>query len=235
MPKIKCLLEKLNISWDKIKFMPVEHHLAHASSAYHLSGFKKKCAILGIDGKGEYATTFFGYGENGKIHKIKEFYDPDSLGGMYGIFTQYLGFEMLDGEYKVMGMAPYGNPEKYDFSKLIDYDESSFTVNTQYLNTVGLRRYKDKSGKGYYFSPKLVKWLGPRRKDDNIDDPYVDYAAAMQNLFEKVSLKLIDHYLGDIIKQTGKLCFAGGGALNVKLNQKFIDTTNNLYYEKYFI
>ena len=220
--KVKALLKKLNISWDKIKFIPVEHHLAHASSAYHLSGFKEKCAILGIDGKGEYATTFFGYGENGKIHKIKEFYDPDSLGGMYGAFTQYLGFEMLDGEYKVMGMAPYGDPEKYDFSKLIDYDEKSFTVNTQYLNTVGLRRYKDKTGKGYYFSPKLVKWLGPRRKGDDIDDPYVDYAAAMQHLFEKVSLKLIDHYLGDIIKQTGKLCFAGGGALNVKLNQKII-------------
>jgi carbamoyltransferase len=75
-----------------------------------LLGFKEKTAILGIDGKGEYATTFFGYGENGKIHKIKEFYDPDSLGGLYGAVTEYLGFEMLDGEYKVMGMAPYGDP-----------------------------------------------------------------------------------------------------------------------------
>ncbi len=221
--RVKSLLEKLNISWDKIKFVPVEHHLAHASSAYHLSGFKEKCAILGIDGKGEYATTFFGYGENGKIHKIKEFFDPDSLGGMYGAFTQYLGFEMLDGEYKVMGMAPYGDPDKFDLSKLLDYDEKSFTVNTKYLNTVGLRRYKDKDGKGYYFSPKLVEWLGPRRIGDDIDDPYVDYAAAMQHMFEKVSLKLIDHYLGDILKETGKLCFAGGGALNVKLNQRIID------------
>ncbi len=76
--------------------------------------------------------------------------------------------------------------------------------------------------KNQQHSVKLVKWLGPRRKGDDIDDPYVDYAAAMQHLFEKVSLKLIDHYLGDIIKQTGKLCFAGGGALNVKLNQKII-------------
>jgi carbamoyltransferase len=80
------------------------------ASAYHCSGFKEKTAILGIDGKGEYATTFFGYGENGRIHKIKEFYDPDSLGGLYGALTEYLGFEMLDGEYKVMGMAPYGDP-----------------------------------------------------------------------------------------------------------------------------
>jgi len=220
--RVKDLLKKLNISWDKIKFVPVEHHLAHASSAYHLSGFKEKCAILGIDGKGEYATTFFGYGENGKIHKIKEFFDPDSLGGMYGAFTQYLGFEMLDGEYKVMGMAPYGDPNKHDFSKMIDYTKSTFKVNTKLLNTVGLRRYKDAKGKGYYFSPKLIDWLGPPRIGDDIDDPYVDYAAAMQNLFEKVSLGLIDHYLGDILKETGKLCFAGGGALNVKLNQRII-------------
>jgi carbamoyltransferase len=76
---------------------------------------QEKTAILGIDGKGEYATTFFGYGENGKIHKIKEFYDPDSLGGLYGAITEYLGFEMLDGEYKVMGMAPYGDPTQIRF------------------------------------------------------------------------------------------------------------------------
>ena len=97
------MLEQLGVDTQKVRFMPVEHHLAHASSAYHLSGFTEKTAILGIDGKGEYATTFFGYGENGRIHKIKEFYDPDSLGGMYGALTQYLGFEMLDGEFKVMG------------------------------------------------------------------------------------------------------------------------------------
>ena len=105
------LLDDLGIGSKRVQFVPVEHHLAHASSAYHLSGFKEKCAIIGIDGKGEYATTFFGYGENGKIHKIKEFYDPDSLGGMYGAITEFLGFEMLDGEFKVMGMAPYGNHE----------------------------------------------------------------------------------------------------------------------------
>jgi predicted NodU family carbamoyl transferase len=66
----------------KTDIVPVEHHLAHAASAYHCAGFKEKTAILGIDGKGEYATPFFGYGENGRIHKLKEFYDPDSLGGL---------------------------------------------------------------------------------------------------------------------------------------------------------
>ncbi len=120
--RIFDLLGQLGIDRDKIEFEPVEHHLAHASSAYHLSGIEGKVAIMGVDGKGEYATTFFGYGENGVIHKIKEFYDPDSLGGLYGAMTEYLGFEMLDGEYKVMGMAPYGDPTKYDFSRLIDFN-----------------------------------------------------------------------------------------------------------------
>ena len=162
------LMDDLGMDRSCTKLVPVGHHLTHASSAYHLSGFDGKCAIIGIDGKGEYATTFFGYGENGQIHKIKEFYDPDSLGGLYAAMTEYLGFEMLDGEFKVMGMAPYGDPEKYDLSRLIDYSPSDFHVNTQYTNVVGLRRYKQ-NGKGYFFSPKLIDWLGPKREGDEID------------------------------------------------------------------
>ncbi len=220
--KVQELVARLGIDWDKIEFDAVEHHIAHASSAYHLSGFEEKTAILGIDGKGEYATTFFGYGENGKIHKIKEFYDPDSLGQLYASVTEYLGFEMLDGEYKVMGMAPYGDPDLYDLSRLIEFDGKNIKVNTQMVNTVGLRRYKE-GRKGFYFSQKLIDWLGPRRKGDIADDPYIHYAAAMQKMFEDISLKLIEHYLGDILRETGKLVFAGGGALNVKLNQKILD------------
>ena len=216
------LLDDLGIGSRRVKFVPVEHHIAHASSAYHLSGFKEKCAIIGIDGKGEYATTFFGYGENGKIHKIKEFYDPDSLGGMYGALTEYLGFEMLDGEFKVMGMAPYGDPERFDFSRLLSCDGENLNVNTRLVNCLGLRRYKEK-GKGYYFSKKLIDWLGPKRQGDEIDDPYIDYAASIQQLLETTALSLIDYYLGDIIIETGKVCFAGGVALNVKLNQRIID------------
>lgn len=220
--RVRNLLDQLGIDWNRIRFDAVEHHVAHASSAYHLSGFTEKTAILGIDGKGEYATTFFGYGENGRIHKIKEFYDPDSLGQLYASITEYLGFEILDGEYKVMGMAPYGNPDLYDLSPLIEFDGKNIKVNTKLANTVGLRRYKE-GHKGFYFSQKLVDWLGPRRKGDFADDPYVHYAASIQKIFEEISLGLIDHYLGDILKETGKLVFAGGGALNVKLNQKIID------------
>ncbi|NJD35714.1 MAG: carbamoyltransferase [Betaproteobacteria bacterium] len=219
--RIEWCLVQLGFDLKKTEIVPVEHHLAHASSAYHCSGFQEKTAILGIDGKGEYATTFFGYGENGRIHKIKEFFDPDSLGGLYGAITEYLGFEMLDGEYKVMGMAPYGDPARYDFSRLAKFENGELTINTDYANVIGLRRYKDK-GKGYYFSPKLIDWLGPKRAGDIADDPYNHYAASMQKLFEDLSLKMIDYYLGEILRDTGRLAFAGGGALNVKLNQKII-------------
>lgn len=215
------LLDDLGIDSKRVKFVPVEHHLAHASSAYHLSGFQEKTAIIGIDGKGEYATTFFGYGENGKIHKIKEFFDPDSLGGVYGAMTEYLGFEMLDGEFKVMGMAPYGDPNRFDFSRLIHCENGEFKVNTKLVNTVGFRRYKN-DGKGYFFSPELIEWLGPMREGDEKDEPYIDYAASIQALLEKCALHLIDYYLGDIIRETGKVAYAGGVALNVKLNQRII-------------
>jgi len=218
------LLQKLGIDLNKARFMPVEHHLAHASSAYHLSDFNDtgKTAILGIDGKGEYATTFFGYGENGKIIKLKEFYDPDSLGGLYGAITEYLGFEMLDGEFKVMGMAPYGNPNRYDLSPLLQCSGGDLKINTKLVNTVGLRRYKGPE-KAYYFSPKLIEWLGNPRVGDDIDEPYIHYAASVQKLLEETVLQLVDFYLGDIIRQTGRLCFAGGVALNVKLNQRLLE------------
>ena len=218
---VRSMLEGLGFKSGKFQLEPVEHHLAHASSCYHLSGFSEKTAIMGIDGKGEYATTFFGYGENGKIHKLKEFYDPDSLGGLYGAITEYLGFEMLDGEYKVMGMAPYGDALKYDFSRLASFEAGELRVDTRLANVVGLRRYKE-GGKGFYFSQRLVDWLGPRRVGDVADEPYIHYAAAMQALFEKISLQMMDYYLGDIIRETGLLAFSGGGALNVKLNQKII-------------
>ncbi len=219
--RIEACLAQLGFDLNKTGIVPVEHHLAHASSAYHCSGFKEKTAILGIDGKGEYATTFFGYGENGRIHKIKEFFDPDSLGGLYGAITEYLGFEMLDGEYKVMGMAPYGDATRYDFSRLAKFEDGELVINTDYANVIGLRRYKE-DGKGYYFSPKLIEWLGPKRAGDIADDPYIHYAASMQKLFEDLSLQMMDYYLGDILRETGRLAFAGGGALNVKLNQKII-------------
>ena len=223
----KSLKLMADLGLTNAKFVPVEHHLAHASSAYHLSGFKEKTAIVGIDGKGEYATTFFGYGEHGKIHKIKEFYDPDSLGGVYGAITEFLGFDMLDGEFKVMGMAPYGDAKKYDLSSLVKFENGELIVNTKLVNVVGLRRHKEKGldgkSRGHYFSPKLIEMLGPKRQGDEIDDPYIHYAASIQALLEEISLQMIEYYLGDIIRETGKIAMAGGVALNVKLNQRIIN------------
>ncbi len=219
MHEVKKLLDELKIPWHKVRFVPVQHQLAHASSAYHMSGFAEKTAILTIDMKGEYASMFLGYGENGHIHRIKEFYDPDSLSGMFGAITDYLGFDMLDGDAKVMGMATYGDPDKYDLSPLVQCDGKHFKVNTKLISTVGLRRYKDKS-RGHFFSNKLVELLGPRRAGELFQDPYVHYAASIQKLYEEAASALVVYYLGAILKETGKLAFAGTGALNVKLNQR---------------
>src|SRR5436190_8569809 len=213
-------LERLGIDPQKIKFVPVEHHLAHASSAYHLSGYRD-AAILSVDGVGEYCTTWFGVGEGGNIRCLKQFYSPDSLGGLYGAITEYLGFEMLDGEFKVMGMAPYGNADQIDVTNLLKWSERDFRVNTSLVNCIGWRRYK-RDGKGTYFSPKLVGMWGPAREGDEIDEPYVHIAAAVQRQLEQVLLALTQHYLGEHIARTKRLCYAGGVALNVKVNQRLI-------------
>lgn len=219
--QVREMLTELAIPWEKIRFVPVEHQLAHASSAYHLSGFSEKTAILGIDMKGEYATTFFGYGENGKIHKIKEFYEPDSLSAMYASVCDFLGYDMLDGESKVMGIATHGNPDKYDLSALADFSGKDFRINTKLIATVGMRRYKHKSV-GHFFSPALIEKLGPRRAGDVFNDPYVHYAASIQALYEKIAIGLTAHYLSDVIKESGRLVVAGTGAFNVKLNQRLL-------------
>lgn len=219
-------LERLGIDPRAIRFVPVPHHLAHASSAYHLSGYRD-AAILSVDGVGEYCTTWFGYGEAGEIRTLKEFYAPDSLGGCYGAITEYLGFEMLDGEFKVMGMAPYGDPRRVDASPLIRWNERGFRVNTRLVNCVGWRRYKrplrgGSEGIGTFFSPKLVELWGPPRDGDDIDEPYVHIAAAVQKQLEDILLALTRHYLGEHIARTRRLCYAGGVALNVKANQRLI-------------
>ncbi len=220
--QVFAMLERVGIDPRKIKFVPVEHHLAHASSAYHLSGYKD-AAIMSIDGVGEYCTTWFGHGIGGDIQPIKEFYAPDSLGGFYGAVTEFLGFEMLDGEFKVMGMAPYGDATKFDLRDLVLWDKTGFTINTQLVNCIGTRRYK-RDGKGTYFSKKLIDKWGPPRAGDEIDEPYVHIAAAVQKLLEEIVLELTKFYLGDHIAKTKRLCYAGGVALNVKCNQRIIQT-----------
>lgn len=216
---LKKLLEQLQIPWQQIKLVPVQHQLAHASASYYLSDNKGKAAILTIDSRGEYATILLAQGINGKIEKIKEFYDPDSLSGMYAAMTDYLGFDILDGEFKVMGMAPFGDPDKYDLSILADYNGKNFKVNNQLISTVGFRRYKAKS-RGHFFSRKLVEILGPHRVGALVDDPYIHYAAAIQKLYEDIATGLVTHYLYPVLKESGRLAFAGTSAMNIKLNQR---------------
>ena len=230
--RLTALGEVLGIDWSRTTFEPVQHHLAHASSAYHLAGFEGPTAVLGVDGKGEYATTFLGVGEGGEITPIREFYDPDSLSGVYGAITEYLGFEMLDGEYKLMGMAPYGDPRRFDFAPLLGCSDGDIHVDARLVNTVGLRRYRD-GGRGRYFGPGLVRRLGPPRRGDTADEPYIHHAAAMQRAYEEACLALIDRYLGEVLSDTRRLVFAGGGALNVKLNQRILarDDVDELFVQ----
>ncbi|HPY29112.1 MAG TPA: carbamoyltransferase C-terminal domain-containing protein [Verrucomicrobiota bacterium] len=222
---VLAALDRLGVDRRKIQFIPVEHHLAHASSAYHLSGYEQ-AAIMSVDGVGEYCTTWFGHGRGGDIHPLKEFFAPDSLGGCYGAITEYLGFEMLDGEFKVMGMAPYGDARRIDVSPLIQWNERGFRVNTRLVNCIGWRRHKrvGRGGelKGTYFSPKLIEQWGPVRVGDEIDDPYVHIAAAVQQQLEDILMALTRHFLGRHIARTKRLCYAGGVALNVKANQRLI-------------
>ncbi len=217
--KFHRTLRAVGIDPAKVKTEFVEHHMAHASSAYHLSGFKD-AAILSIDGAGEFTSTLFAYGKGGTIRKIKEIIYPDSLGLFYSTMTEYLGFSINDGEYKVMGMAPYGNPDNIDFSGVIKYDKSSFTIDDEYVCARRSKRYAaDKM-----FSQKMVDDWGPPRKGDSLAKPYIDIAARTQKTLEDVTIGLIDSYLTGVLKKNGgRLCFAGGCALNVKLNKRIIE------------
>ena len=217
--ELKLLLEKLHIPLSTVEIVPVKHLLAHASSGYHMTETDEKTAIFCLDSKAEYSTMFLGYGERGRITKIKTFNNPDSLCGMYAALTDYLGFEILDGEFKVMGISPLGDPEKYDLSELAKFDGKHFKVNNKLITTIGLRRYKAKS-RGHYFSKQLVDKLGPRRAGNLLQDPYVHYAAAIQKLYEDIAVGLVRNYLGDVLAESGRLVIAGTGAMNIRLNQR---------------
>ena len=219
------LLDRLHIPAGKVELVSVQHQVAHASSAYHLTDNGEKTAIFCVDGRGEYASIFLGYGENGNIVKVKEFYNPDSLCGMYAGVTDYLGFDILDGEFKVMGIAPLGDPDKYDLSSLARFDGRRFKVNTRLVGTVGLRRFRARS-RGYYFSQKLIDMLGPRRVGNLVDDPYVHYAAGIQKLYEDIAVDMVQTFLGDIVKETGRLAVAGTGSMNIRLNQRLAGIPN---------
>lgn len=214
---VSAVLDGLGFNMSPRNIYFVEHHLAHASSAYHLSGYDD-AAIMTIDGSGEFASTLFARGSEGKIEKIKEIDLPDSLGRFYSTMTAYLGFDPNDGEYKLMGMAPYGDPAKCDLSGIIDYDDESFKINPEYVWPIRSRRYTPDA----MIPKKLVERFGPPRKGDELGEPYIHIAAATQKIFEDIVIRLMHRYLGDELRKHGRLVFAGGCALNVVLNRRLL-------------
>lgn len=196
----------------------VEHHLAHASSAYHLSDFTDSdAALLTVDGVGELTCTLVARGLSGRIEKIEEMLIPDSIGLFYSTITEFLGFKTTDGEFKVMGMSAYGEPGKVDLSNLIRYENKYAKVNENYVWVK-----KELSHQGKVYSKDLLDLLGPSRTDEGLSEPYVSVAAEAQYQLEQITLKIIDDYLSDELKKHGTLCFAGGCALNVRLNRKIL-------------
>ena len=217
--KLRNALKQAGIDTRKTKIRFVEHHIAHAASAYYFSGFQTS-AIMTMDGTGEFTATMFAEGRNGKVKKIKEIVRPDSLGRFYSTITAYLGFQTTNGEYKVMGMAPYGDPGKVDFSHIVSYNKKGYKASDDYVWVTRSRRH-DKSK---VFSKKMVSEWGPPREGDGLSEPYIHIAAGAQKTLEDVTIALMENYLEKPLKESGgRLCFAGGCALNVSLNRKLIN------------
>jgi carbamoyltransferase len=203
-----------NVDW-KSKVLFSEHHLSHAASAYYPSPFNR-AAVLTMDGVGEWTTTSCAIGNGRELKVTKEIHFPHSLGLLYSAMTYYTGFKVNSGEYKVMGLAPYGTPRFANLilENLIDVkDDGSFRLNLEYFDyCTGLRMTNEKFDKLFG---------GPARKpEDRLTQREMDLAASIQAVTEEVVLKLAR----GIAQETGEknLCLAGGVALNCVANGKLL-------------
>jgi len=184
-----------------------EHHESHAASAFFASPFQE-AAFLTIDGVGEWTTTSYGLGRNNQIQILSELHFPHSLGLLYSAFTYYTGFKVNSGEYKVMGLAPYGRPVYRDLilSELMDLKEDgSFRLNMDYFNyCTGLTMTNAKFNR-LFGGP-------PRKPESDVTQRDMDLARSVQDVTEEVMLRMAKH----IHCETGQknLCLAGGVALN---------------------
>ena len=192
-----------------------QHHQSHAASAFFPSPYQE-AAFLTLDGVGEWATASFGVGKDNKINIQAEINFPHSLGLLYSAFTYYVGFRVNSGEYKLMGLAPYGEPKYKDLilSELMDLKEDgSFKLNMKYFNyCVGLTMVNKKFEK--LFGGK------PRKPESKLTQRDMDLARSVQVVTEEVVLRMVKH----IYKKTGQknLCLAGGVALNCVANGRII-------------
>jgi carbamoyltransferase len=206
----------------KVKFLFPEHHLSHAASAFYPSPFEE-AAILTIDGVGEWATASIGHGKGSDIEILKELRFPHSLGLLYSAFTYYLGFKVNSGEYKLMGLAPYGNPNAEQTqhfieiikSELIDLkDDGSVWLNQTYFNyATGLRMVKDDKWATLFGFPK-------RQSESDLEQMHCNLAMAIQQVTEEAVLKMAQ----EAKRLTGSkyLVMAGGVALNCVANGKLL-------------
>ncbi|WP_457445551.1 carbamoyltransferase family protein [Roseateles sp. P5_E4] len=202
------------VDW-RAKLLFSEHHLSHAASAFFPSPFES-AAVLTMDGVGEWTTTSLALGCGSNLSIIREIHFPHSLGLLYSAFTYYTGFKVNSGEYKVMGLAPYGEPKYVDTIKdnLIDIKaDGSFRLNLDYFDyctglTMTNRRFDSLFG------------APPRRPEDRLGQREMDLAASVQAVLEEVVLKLGR----SIATETGErnLCLAGGVALNCVANGKLL-------------
>ncbi len=192
-----------------------EHHESHAASAFYPSPFQE-AAFLTMDGVGEWTTASYGIGKGSRIDILSEIRFPHSLGLLYSAFTYYTGFKVNSGEYKVMGLAPYGEPRYKDaiLRELIDIKEDgSFRMNMEYFNyCAGLTMTNDKFHK-LFGGP-------PRKPESKLTQRDMDLARSVQEVTEEIVLRIGKH----IRKETGQkyLCLAGGVALNCVANGKLL-------------
>ena len=199
---------------DKIYFS--EHHLSHAASAFYPSPFNN-AAILTLDGVGEWATTTVSKGQQQNLEIVKEIHFPHSIGLLYSAFTYYTGFKVNSGEYKVMGLAPYGEPKFKNLilDKLIDLKEDgTFKLNMKFFDyATGLKMIND----------KFLKLFGePVRNSekDLITQFHMDIASSIQFVTEEIVLRLAKSIAKE--NESKNLCMAGGVALNCVANGKII-------------
>jgi carbamoyltransferase len=192
-----------------------EHHESHAASAFYPSPFET-AAILTLDGVGEWATTSFGIGRGADIELWKELHWPDSLGLLYSAFTYYAGFKVNSGEYKVMGLAPYGEPTYVDliYRELMDLrEDGSFTLNQRYFNYLGGLTMTSAAFDALLGGP-------PRVPESKLTQREMDLARSVQEVCEEVMLRMAR----TAHKETGAedLCLAGGVALNCVGNGRIL-------------
>ncbi len=198
----------------------VDHHTAHAASAYYVSPWED-ALILSLDGTGEWTTTLMARGSGNRVQSLRELAYPHSLGALYGAITQFLGYQIYQDEWKVMGLAAFGSPRRAaDVRRLIRFDGGGFQLDLSYFNF-------QLADKGSWFGPRFVELFGPpRREDEPIDsERFADLAASFQLVTEEIGLSLV-RYLLQVGGGCRKLCLAGGVALNAVLNGKILAETD---------